>query len=81
MSIRNEYAVIVIIAIFGICSYLSFEVVRMNRLINAGAIMSRNAVKYERPIEGKNEILILGDSLAYGVGVSKPADSFAGVIA
>lgn len=78
---RDEYAAVGIVLIVGVCSYLGYEVIRMNQLINAGAVMTRNAVKFERPIEGKNEILIIGDSLAYGVGVTKPEDSFAGVLA
>ncbi len=80
-NMRNRHALAGIIIILGVCTYLAYEVVRMNQLITAGASLSRSAQKFERPIGEKNEILILGDSLAYGVGASSPDKSFAGVLA
>lgn len=53
----------------------------MNQLIEAGKRMSQTAKKFERPVDDKNEVLILGDSLAYGVGASTPENSLAGVLA
>ncbi len=81
MLIRNSLTSIGVIAMISICSYLGYEVYRMHRLIDAGANMSRTAQRFEQPIGDKNEILILGDSLAYGVGVSNPKESFAGALA
>lgn len=78
---RNFLYLVGIITILGTCSYLGYEVVRMDGLIDAGAGMSRTAKKFDRPIDNKKEILVLGDSLAFGVGVAKPEDSFAGILA
>lgn len=78
---RDRFAIAWIVTILSVCTYLAYEVVRMDRLIDAGAKMSVSAKKFERPIDNRNEILILGDSLAYGVGVSEPEKSFAGLLA
>jgi len=78
---RTITALTGIILIVGTCVYLGYEVLRMNLLIDEGAKLSRSTQIFERTIDDKNEILILGDSLAYGVGVDKPEDSFAGVLA
>ena len=77
---RNIFAIALIFIITSICAYMGYEVVRMDRLVNAGASMSRSAQKYDKKISDKKEILVLGDSLAYGVGVSGPEKSFAGVL-
>ncbi|HMS30943.1 MAG TPA: SGNH/GDSL hydrolase family protein [Candidatus Saccharibacteria bacterium] len=63
------------------CTYLGYEAFRIYRLAGAGADMSLSTIKFERVNKGKNDILILGDSLAFGVGASTPEVSFAGKIA
>lgn len=78
---RNTVGIFGAATILGICTYLGYEVLRMNRLIDAGASISLSTEKFEKTINGKNEILVLGDSLAYGVGASSAEKSFAAVLA
>lgn len=63
------------------CIYLGYEVVRIHELTSNGAVMSLSTEKFERRHEKENGILILGDSLAYGVGASSQEASFAGKLA
>ncbi len=78
---KNILYLIISIAIIMTCIYLGYEVVRMHRLVENGSAMSLSTEKFERRQEGNSSILILGDSLAYGVGASSPKTSFAGKLA
>lgn len=62
------------------CMYCGFEAVRIYHLSENGAALSLSTKKFERDIAGRKKILILGDSLAYGVGASSQKTSFAGKI-
>jgi lysophospholipase L1-like esterase len=63
------------------CIYLGYEAVRIHELAGNGAVLSFSTEKFERKQEGDDGILILGDSLAYGVGASSREASFAGKLA
>lgn len=69
------------VAIIATCVYLGYEAVRIHELTGNGAGMSLSTEKFERRQEKENGILILGDSLAYGVGASSRETSFAGKLA
>lgn len=78
---RNLVYAIGALFIIIICTYLGYEAYRIKHLADAGAVLSRTTEKFAREIDGKSDILILGDSLAYGVGASSPELSFAGKLA
>jgi len=63
------------------CIYLGYEAVRIHQLTGNGAAMSLSTEKFERRQESESDILILGDSLAYGVGASSRETSLAGKLA
>jgi lysophospholipase L1-like esterase len=69
------------VAIIVTCIYLGYEAVRIYDLTGNGAVMSLSTKKFERRQARDNGILILGDSLAYGVGASSREASFAGKLA
>jgi len=71
------FSVVIIIT----CIYLGYEAVRIHELTGNGAVMSLSTEKFERRQESENSILVLGDSLAYGVGASSQDTSFAGRLA
>ncbi len=64
-----------------IVSNLAYSIYTMQRYITNGRYMVTITDRYERRLDGRPEILILGDSLAYGVGTSTGETSFAGQIA
>lgn len=72
---------IISVAIIVTCVYLGYEAIRIYQLSDNGAVMSLSTEKFERRQDGENGILILGDSLAYGVGASRQETSFAGMLA
>jgi lysophospholipase L1-like esterase len=78
---KNILYLFLSVTIIVTCIYLGFEAVRIYKLTGNGAVMSLSTEKFERRAERKNDILILGDSLAYGVGASSPETSFAGKLA
>jgi lysophospholipase L1-like esterase len=78
---KNILYLFLSIAIITTCIYLGYEAVRIHELTGNGAAMSLSTEKFERRLERENGILILGDSLAYGVGASSQEASFAGKIA
>ncbi len=43
--------------------------------------LAADTVRYERLTDSEQTILVLGDSLAYGVGTSSPETSYAGLVA
>lgn len=69
------------ITIIAVCAYLVYEAIRIHQLADNGAKMSLATEKFESKISSNKKILILGDSLAFGVGASSPNSSFAGKIA
>lgn len=79
--LKNISYLILSVAIILTCVYLGYEALRIHELTGYGAAMSLSTEKFERPRNGDNDILILGDSLAYGVGTSSQETSFAGQLA
>ena len=64
--------------LLGLLSFIGiYTIARRIAWIRTGNDLAKMDVKYEQSGTGK-KILILGDSLAYGVGSSSPVESFAG---
>ena len=78
---KNILYLFLSVAIIMTCIYLGYEAIRIHELTGNGAVMSLSTEKFERRQERENGILILGDSLAYGVGASSREASFAGKLA
>lgn len=78
---KNILYLFISAAIIMTCVYLGYEAIRIHHLAKNGAAMSLSTEKFERRQDGESNILILGDSLAYGVGASVPETSFAGKLA
>lgn len=57
------------------------NVVRVRILSNRAGVLIKNTKPFEREGKGKQKILILGDSLAYGTGTSSSEKSVAGLVA
>lgn len=78
---KSKFFLVGLILFFVAGSYAAIEVFRVKRLVGASSRLSLSTTKYERIINLNKEILVLGDSLAYGVGASKPENSFVGLLA
>lgn len=68
--------IVLLVMVAAICSYLAYEIARINSLIITGKSLARTAKAFQRA-EGARSMLVLGDSTAVGVG-AEPEISVAG---
>lgn len=61
-----------------VLAYVLFTAGRTYGYIEEERRLEAQTIKYERFTESQKDILVLGDSLAYGIGTSTPETSFAG---
>src|SRR5688572_27022080 len=62
-----------------VTTHIGYVGLRSYQQMNHGEALAANTEPYSRPVENASgSILILGDSLAYGVGASSPEQSLAG---
>ena len=67
-----------IFALIAVLMHISYIGIQMQIQMSNGRKLADATILYSRHINSDKSILILGDSLAYGVGTSSPENSFAG---
>ena len=83
MKITNPAYKLYLVSIFVLLvalMHISYIGIQMQIQMSNGRRLADSTILYSRHTNSDKDILILGDSLAYGVGTSSPENSFAGQI-
>ncbi len=77
---RAAYSLLIVFQVVVILQ-LIYVGIKTYNYVHASEVLEASTVRFERPVANSGKILVLGDSLAYGVGTSAPESSFAGQLA